>query len=213
MSQIFVFTAGNPEAQRHMADTIESPIDEEMVFNSFPPSYRKELESIREKGNGFYAWGAVPGEMNIVGWEAMEGGDHALSSYGASLIPAAVYGEMTSAKTRSAPMSTEQLNSRLSTARDTSVADMTGRTSSGRQPDKQMTLRFCLVVSGSIFDILREREPFARSYGNPLSESFNLFTSSYRSSGLSPPGSQTPLHPARPNPFRSYKGRCCGAND
>ena len=82
MPQIFVFVAGNPEAQRHVADTIESPIDKEKVFNSFPPAYREELESIREEGNGFYAWGAVPGEMNTHRWEAMKNGDYALSSYG-----------------------------------------------------------------------------------------------------------------------------------
>ena len=82
MPQIFVFVAGNPEAQSHVADTIESPIDKEKVFNSFPPAYREELESIREEGNGFYAWGAVPGEMNTHRWEAMKNGDYALSSYG-----------------------------------------------------------------------------------------------------------------------------------
>ena len=82
MPQIFVFTAGNREAQRHVADTIENQIDEEIVFNNFPPAHREDLESIQEQGNGFYAWGAVPGEMNIPRWEAMEGGDYALSSYG-----------------------------------------------------------------------------------------------------------------------------------
>lgn len=82
MAQIFVFVAGNPAAQRHVADTIENPIDEETVFNSFPPAYRAELESIQEEGNGFYAWGAVPGEMNTPRWEAMERGDYALSAYG-----------------------------------------------------------------------------------------------------------------------------------
>jgi hypothetical protein len=82
MPQLFVFVAGNPEAQRHVADTLERPIDEAVVFNSFPPAYREELESIREEGYGFYAWGAVPGEMNTPRWEAMESGDYALSSYG-----------------------------------------------------------------------------------------------------------------------------------
>lgn len=82
MPQIFVFVAGNPEAQRHVADTLESPIRDAVVFNSFPPAYREELESIREEGYGFYAWGAVPGEMNTPRWKAMESGDYALSSYG-----------------------------------------------------------------------------------------------------------------------------------
>jgi len=82
MPQLFVFVAGTPEAQRHVAGTIENPIDKAVVFNSFPPAYREELESIREGGNGFYAWGAVPGEMNTPRWEAMESGDYVLSSYG-----------------------------------------------------------------------------------------------------------------------------------
>jgi len=82
MTQIYVFVSGNPDAQRHLADTIESPIDdEEMVFNAFPPTYRDELERIREEGNGFYAWGAVPGDMNTPRWEAMKPGDYALSVY------------------------------------------------------------------------------------------------------------------------------------
>ena len=80
--QIFVFTAGKPRSPAPRGGYHESPIDEEMVFDSFPPAYREELESVRDEGNGFYAWGAVPGEMNIARWEAMEGGDYALSSYG-----------------------------------------------------------------------------------------------------------------------------------
>jgi hypothetical protein len=71
MPQIFVFVAGNPEARRHLAVTIENPIDKGKVFDSFAPTYHEELEIIQEEGNGFYAWGAVPGEMNTPRWEAV----------------------------------------------------------------------------------------------------------------------------------------------
>jgi putative restriction endonuclease len=82
MTQIFVFTAGNPEARQHLADSIENPIDEETVFAGFASAHRKELERIREEGNGFYAWGAVPGQGNLRNWEAMERDDYVLCVYG-----------------------------------------------------------------------------------------------------------------------------------
>ena len=34
MPQIFIFTAGQPEAQHHLMDSIVKPIDEEMVLGS-----------------------------------------------------------------------------------------------------------------------------------------------------------------------------------
>jgi hypothetical protein len=52
-----------------------------MVFDGFPSTYRKDLEGIREEGNGFYAWGAVPGDMNTLRWNQMKQGDYVLSSY------------------------------------------------------------------------------------------------------------------------------------
>jgi hypothetical protein len=55
MPQVFVFTAGNPEAQQHLLGSIEDPIDDETVFRSFASADREELERIREGGNGFYA--------------------------------------------------------------------------------------------------------------------------------------------------------------
>jgi hypothetical protein len=55
MPKIFIFTAGRPEAQQHLVDSIENPIDEETVFGSFASAHREELERTREEGNGFYA--------------------------------------------------------------------------------------------------------------------------------------------------------------
>src|SRR5918994_4463302 len=81
MPQIFIFTAGNPEARQHLMDSIRNPIDLDKVFGSFPSTDREELERIREEGNGFYAWGAVPGLRNIPTWETMERGDYVLCVY------------------------------------------------------------------------------------------------------------------------------------
>jgi 5-methylcytosine-specific restriction endonuclease McrA len=81
MPKIFVFTAGNPVAQQHLEDSIENPIAEAKVFGSFASTHREELERIREEGNGFYAWGAVPGLRNIPNWETMERGDYVLCAY------------------------------------------------------------------------------------------------------------------------------------
>lgn len=79
--RIFVFTARDANAQRNLEISIVNPIDEEAVFGSFPPARRGELEKIRDEGNGFYAWGAVPGVKNIPNWKAMERGDYVLCMY------------------------------------------------------------------------------------------------------------------------------------
>jgi hypothetical protein len=35
MPQIFVFTAGNPEARQHLVDSIQNPVDDAVVFGNF----------------------------------------------------------------------------------------------------------------------------------------------------------------------------------
>ncbi len=83
MLQIFVFTAGNPEARQHLADSIQNPIDDPRtkVFDNFDEPHHEELARIKEEGRGFYAWGAVPGIRNIPTWEQMERGDFVLCVY------------------------------------------------------------------------------------------------------------------------------------
>ena len=80
--RIFVFTARKPKAQRNLVISIENPIDEQLVFDSFGSAHRDDLERIQEEGGGFYAWGAVPGVRNIPNWMAMEWGDYVLCMYG-----------------------------------------------------------------------------------------------------------------------------------
>jgi hypothetical protein len=81
MQQIFVFTAGNPEARQHLVDSIQNPIDDAVVFGSFDQSHHEELQSIKDEGSGFYAWGAVWGVRNLPTWEQMERGDFVLCVY------------------------------------------------------------------------------------------------------------------------------------
>lgn len=72
MTQIFVFTAGNFEARQHLVDSIENSVGEKTVFETFASAHRQELERIQQEGDGFYAWGAVPGLRNIPTWHTME---------------------------------------------------------------------------------------------------------------------------------------------
>jgi hypothetical protein len=81
MRQIFVFTAGNPEARQHLVDSIQNPIDDEKVFGNFDESHHEELERIRDEAGHFYAWGAVWGLRNVPTWEQMERDDFVLCVY------------------------------------------------------------------------------------------------------------------------------------
>jgi len=81
MPKIFVFTAGNPEAQKHLDQSVRKSVDSTMVFEAFESSERSELERIAAEGEGFFAWGALPGPKNIPTWEHMEIGDYIFCAY------------------------------------------------------------------------------------------------------------------------------------
>jgi hypothetical protein len=83
MSQIFVFTAGNPDAKLHLADSIQKPIDDPQakVFDNFDEAYHAELKRIRDEAGGFYAWGTVWGVRNRPTWEQMQRDDFVLCVY------------------------------------------------------------------------------------------------------------------------------------
>jgi hypothetical protein len=81
MPQIFVFTAGNPEARQHLVDSIQNPVDDEKVFDNFDESHHEELKRIRDEAGRFYAWGAVWGIRNLPTWEQMERDDFVLCVY------------------------------------------------------------------------------------------------------------------------------------
>ena len=84
MPQIFVFTAGNPEARQHLADSIENLVDDAVVFGNFDERHHEELQRIKDEGRGFYAWGAVWGVRNRPTWEQMERDDFVLCVYDAT---------------------------------------------------------------------------------------------------------------------------------
>lgn len=81
MSDVFVFTASNPIAQHHWRDSIANPVDPELVYATFPSSTHVELDNIRDRCQGFFCWGATPGDSNIPTWEMMKIGDLVLGYY------------------------------------------------------------------------------------------------------------------------------------
>ena len=84
MTQMFIFTAGNRNARKHLSDSIERPVDPEIVFGTFPEHQHEELREVCEWGNGFYAWGTVPGQYNTPNWQAMKPGDFVFCVYDAT---------------------------------------------------------------------------------------------------------------------------------
>jgi len=78
LPNLFIFTAGNTEAQAHLDSSIKRPIDSAVVFQSFKQDNQDELQNIHDTAGGFYAWGATPGSRNISQWNSMKTGDNVL---------------------------------------------------------------------------------------------------------------------------------------
>ena len=81
MSQIFVFTAGNQNARQHLKDSILNSVSRAIVYQTFDEEFHSRLEEIEQKGNGFYAWGAIPGQQNTPRWKRLDPGDWILCVY------------------------------------------------------------------------------------------------------------------------------------
>lgn len=75
--QLFVITASNPDAQRHVEKSIANSIDPALCSQHFDSAV---LEDVWQKSNDgrLYAWGAVPGPRNEPTWDAMQPGDYVL---------------------------------------------------------------------------------------------------------------------------------------
>jgi len=79
--QIFVFPARDDAAQENLDKSINNPIPDEKVFDSFDEVHedlRERLERIKEDGDGFYAWGAQPRGHAPSTWKKMNRGDYVL---------------------------------------------------------------------------------------------------------------------------------------
>jgi AAA domain (dynein-related subfamily) len=71
MTQIYVFTAGNAEARRHLDDSIRRPVQLERALEFFPREQHEEIARLHNE-HGLYAWGAVPGRMNNPLWNLLQ---------------------------------------------------------------------------------------------------------------------------------------------
>lgn len=78
--QIFIFTAGNADAQTHLESTIKQPLPLERVLGLFDESAHETIKEFHNS-DGLYAWGAVPGQQNTPRWNAMEPGAWMLCVY------------------------------------------------------------------------------------------------------------------------------------
>src|SRR5450759_2529629 len=79
-SALYVFTAGNPAARQHLADTVLHPIDRSRVVKHLGEQKTAELEG-RSSDGQLYAWGALPTDNLIRAWTGMSEGDHVLVYY------------------------------------------------------------------------------------------------------------------------------------
>jgi MoxR-like ATPase len=75
--QLFVITASNPDAKRHVEKSIANSIDPTICTQHFDSKVLDEVMRTSADGK-FYAWGAVPGKKNQPNWSAMRAGDHVL---------------------------------------------------------------------------------------------------------------------------------------
>ena len=71
---IFIFTAGDPAARSHLADSISNPIDLSRVSEFFDLKDRELVSQINTE-HGLYAWGAIPGPQNNPRWDQIKAGD------------------------------------------------------------------------------------------------------------------------------------------
>jgi len=77
---LYVFTAGNPAARQHLADTVLHPIDRSRVVKHLGEGKTAELET-RSSDGRLYAWGALPTENLTKVWNGLSEGDHVLVYY------------------------------------------------------------------------------------------------------------------------------------
>lgn len=71
---IFIFTAGDPAARAHLADSISNPIALSRVLEFFDLKDRELVSQINSE-HGLYAWGAIPGAQNNPRWGQIKAGD------------------------------------------------------------------------------------------------------------------------------------------
>jgi hypothetical protein len=81
MRQIFVFTAGDKEARKHLDDSITNPAPFTLLEKELPSQEANYFKSLMPDQSGFFAWGAVPGARNVPTWKSMQVGDLVLTAF------------------------------------------------------------------------------------------------------------------------------------
>ena len=80
MKQIFIFTAGDLSARKHLDDSIKSPVSFSKLEKNIDKSIIDEKLYLIDKNN-IFCWGAMPGKNNIRNWELMKEGDYVVCVY------------------------------------------------------------------------------------------------------------------------------------
>ena len=75
--QLFVVTASNPDAKRHIEVSVAHWIEPVVCEAHFEATVLDEVRQKSADGH-FYAWGARPGDGNERNWNALQTGDHVL---------------------------------------------------------------------------------------------------------------------------------------
>lgn len=78
MSNLFIFTGSNGLARQHFQDTIERPIDMNLVKEYLREDEFSALDARVGDGDVF-AWGAKPGRRNESNWNELAVGDFILA--------------------------------------------------------------------------------------------------------------------------------------
>ncbi len=78
---IFIFTAGEPSARKHLEYSVSNSIKPELLNKYLAPEI---ISEVNNGDNDFYAWGAVKGQRNIPNWNNINQGDYMLTVYDGS---------------------------------------------------------------------------------------------------------------------------------
>ena len=81
MRQLFVFTAGDAAARKHLSDSVTAPAPIALLDECLDPDQAAFLRPLLDDAQGFFAWGAVPGPRNVPMWNAMQVGDVVLTVF------------------------------------------------------------------------------------------------------------------------------------
>ncbi len=61
MSRLFIFTAVNKNARKHLNDSIENPIGQSIIKSHLD---NIKMDQFKAEDGNYYAWGAIPGKIN-----------------------------------------------------------------------------------------------------------------------------------------------------